>query len=81
MSVAVAAQWIANLVISWTFPIMNDNTWLTSIFNHGFSYWIYGIMGVLAALFVYKLVPETKGRTLEDMEHLWIRKKKSAPIE
>ncbi|MEX0982647.1 MAG: D-xylose transporter XylE [Bacteroidales bacterium] len=81
MSVAVAAQWIANLVISWTFPIMNDNTWLTSIFNHGFSYWIYGIMGVLAALFVYKLVPETKGRTLEDMEHLWIRKKKAAQVE
>jgi MFS transporter, SP family, xylose:H+ symportor len=81
MSVAVAAQWIANLVISWTFPIMNDNTWLTSVFNHGFSYWIYGIMGVLAALFVYKLVPETKGRTLEDMEHLWIRKKKKVTIE
>ena len=81
MSVAVAAQWIANLVISWTFPIMNDNTWLTSVFNHGFSYWIYGIMGVLAALFVYKLVPETKGRTLEDMEHLWIKKKKAGPIE
>jgi MFS transporter, SP family, xylose:H+ symportor len=81
MSVAVAAQWIANLVISWTFPIMNDNTWLTSVFNHGFSYWIYGIMGVLAALFVYKLVPETKGRTLEDMEHLWIRKKKTTPVE
>jgi SP family xylose:H+ symportor-like MFS transporter len=81
MSVAVAAQWIANLVISWTFPIMNDNTWLTSVFNHGFSYWIYGIMGVLAALFVYKLVPETKGRTLEDMEHLWAKKKKASPAE
>lgn len=75
MSVAVAAQWIANLVISWTFPIMNDNSWLTSVFNHGFSYWIYGVMGILAALFVYKLVPETKGRTLEEMEQLWIKKK------
>ena len=75
MSIAVAAQWIANLIISWTFPIMNDNTYLTGIFNHGFAYWIYGLMGLLAALFIYKLVPETKGRTLEDMEHLWIKKK------
>jgi MFS transporter, SP family, xylose:H+ symportor len=71
MSVAVAAQWIANLIISWSFPMMNDNTWLTDKFNHGFAYWIYGVMGILAALFVWKLVPETKGKTLEEMENLW----------
>lgn len=71
MSIAVAAQWIANLIISWTFPMMNDNTWLTGIFHHGFSYWIYGIMGILAAWFVWKLVPETKGKSLEEIEHIW----------
>ena len=71
MSIAVAAQWIANLLISWTFPILNDNSWLTAIFNHGFSYWIYGLMGFLAAVFVWKLVPETKGRTLEEIEKIW----------
>ncbi len=74
MSIAVAAQWIANLAISWTFPIMNDNTWLTATFNHGFSYWIYGLMGLLAAFFMWKLVPETKGKTLEEMESLWKKK-------
>ena len=71
MSIAVAAQWIANWIISLTFPIMNDNQWLTKQFNHGFSYWIYGVMGILAALFMWKLVPETKGKTLEEMERLW----------
>jgi MFS transporter, SP family, xylose:H+ symportor len=71
MSIAVAAQWIANWIISLTFPMMNDNHWLTKQFNHGFSYWIYGVMGILAALFVWKLVPETKGKTLEEMEKLW----------
>ena len=71
MSIAVAAQWIANWVISLSFPIMNDNQWLTKQFNHGFSYWIYGVMGILAAVFVWKLVPETKGKTLEEMEKLW----------
>ncbi len=71
MSIAVAAQWIANFVVSWTFPMLNDNKWLTEQFNHGFAYWIYGLMGLLAALFVWKLVPETKGKTLEEMEDLW----------
>jgi SP family xylose:H+ symportor-like MFS transporter len=71
MSIAVAAQWIANWIISLTFPMMNDNQWLTQQFNHGFSYWLYGIMGILAALFMWKLVPETKGKTLEEMEKLW----------
>ncbi len=74
MSIAVAAQWIANLIISWTFPMMNDNTWLTERFHHGFTYWIYGVMGILAALFVWKLVPETKGKSLEDMEFIWKKK-------
>jgi SP family xylose:H+ symportor-like MFS transporter len=71
MSIAVAAQWIANFVVSWTFPMMNDNKWLSDQFNHGFAYWIYGVMGVLAAIFMWKLVPETKGKTLEEMEDLW----------
>ena len=71
MSIAVASQWIANLVISWTFPIMNESTILTRLFSHGFSYWIYGLMGFLAAWFVIKLVPETKGKTLEEIEGIW----------
>lgn len=71
MSIAVATLWIANLIVSWTFPILNDNLWLTMKFNHGFSYWIYGFMGILAALFVYRFVPETKGKSLEEIEKLW----------
>lgn len=71
MSIAVAAQWIANWIVSLTFPIMNDNVKLIEKFNYGFSYWIYGIMGILAAIFIWKLVPETKGKTLEEMEKLW----------
>jgi SP family xylose:H+ symportor-like MFS transporter len=74
MSIAVAAQWIANLLISWTFPILDGNTWLTEQFNHGFAYWIYGFMGLLAAVFVWKLVPETKGRSLEELEGFWKKK-------
>lgn len=71
MSIAVAAQWIANWVVSTTFPMMNDNQQLIEKFHYGFSYWIYGIMGIIAAIFMWKLVPETKGKTLEEMEKLW----------
>jgi hypothetical protein len=41
------------------------------MFNHGFAYWIYGGMSVLAVLFVIRFVPETKGRSLEAIQHLW----------
>lgn len=74
MSIAVAVQWLANLIVSWTFPVMNENTALTALFHHGFAYWVYGVMGILAALFVWKMVPETKGRTLEDIEKIWKKK-------
>ena len=71
LSIAVAAQWLSNLIVSWTFPMMNDNQSLTNMFNHGFAYWIYGVMGILAAIFVSRWVPETKGRSLEDIEKIW----------
>jgi SP family xylose:H+ symportor-like MFS transporter len=71
MSIAVASMWIANLIISWTFPMLNESTVLIRLFNHGFSYWIYGLMGILAAWFVMKMIPETKGKTLEEIEGTW----------
>jgi MFS transporter, SP family, xylose:H+ symportor len=74
MAVAVATVWISNYIVSWTFPMMDKSTFLISTFNHGFSYWIYGSMGILAAIFVWKVVPETKGKTLEEMENIWTRK-------
>ncbi|WP_349663841.1 D-xylose transporter XylE [Cellulophaga lytica] len=74
LAVAVAAQWIANYFVSWTFPMMDKNSYLVEKFNHGFTYWVYGLMGVLAALFVWKFIPETKGKTLEEMNDLWTKK-------
>jgi MFS transporter, SP family, xylose:H+ symportor len=71
MALAVAVQWIANYIVSWTFPILDNNPWLVSHFRHGFAYWIYGVMGILAAVFMWRMVPETKGRTLEQMEAIW----------
>jgi MFS transporter, SP family, xylose:H+ symportor len=71
MALAVAMQWIANYLVSWTFPILDKNPYLVEHFKHGFAYWIYGGMSILAAFFMWKFVPETKGRTLEQMEGMW----------
>ena len=71
LAIAVAAQWASNYLVSATFPIMNNNTYLTETFNNGFAYWIYGVMSFIAGYFVWKFVPETKGKKLEDMDSLW----------
>jgi len=70
MSLATATVWITDLIISWTFPILDDNTWLNEKFHHGFAYWIYALMCILAVIFVWKKVPETRGKTLEEIEKL-----------
>lgn len=71
LAIAVAAQWIANYLVSWTFPIMDKNSYLITHFNHAFSYWVYGVISILAAIFMWKFVPETKGKSLEEIEKLW----------
>ena len=64
VAIAVAAQWIANFVVSSTFPFLIG-------VNEPFTYYLYGAMSILSAFFVWKMVPETKGKTLEEMEKLW----------
>jgi len=74
MSIAVAAQWIANFVVSQTFPMLDGSSALNAAFNHGFAYWLYGVGAILAGLFVLRFVPETKQRSLEAIESMWGKK-------
>lgn len=66
VAIAVAAQWAANYFISSTYPMMME-------FSGGFTYGFYGLMSILSAIFVWKFVPETKGKTLEQMEAIWTK--------
>ena len=67
IAIAVTAQWAANYLISSTYlPMMQ--------FSGAFTYGFYGVMSVLSLIFVWKMVPETKGKTLEEIEKLWIKK-------
>lgn len=70
VAIAVAFQWIFNFIVSSTFVPMYEMGG-ESHFGHIFAYALYGVICVAAALFVYKMVPETKGKTLEDMTNLW----------
>ena len=76
MSIAVAAQWLANYFVSQTFPIVVESdanklqidggTW-----NNALPYFIFSGFIVIIILFVWKFIPETKGKTLEEMETLF----------
>ena len=65
VAIAVAFQWIFNYIVSSTFPALYD-------FSPMFAYsFIWHNLCVAAAIFVWRWVPETKGKTLEDMSKLW----------
>lgn len=68
VAIAVAFQWIFNFIVSSSFVPMCDSL------GYLFTYGLYGTICVIAAIFVWKLVPETKGKTLEDMSKLWKKK-------
>jgi MFS family permease len=65
MSVAVTALWIASFILTYTFPL----------FNHALgaakTFWIYAAICVAGFVFIKARVPETKGKTLEQIEKLW----------
>jgi predicted MFS family arabinose efflux permease len=65
MAVSTAANWGANFLVSMTFPIMT--TWLGS----ASTFLIYAALGVVTLFFVIAKVPETKGKTLEEISKLW----------
>ena len=82
MAIAVAFQWIFNFIVSSSFVPMYNMTLgdMGESFGHFFVYALYGSICILAAWFVSRLVPETKGKSLEQMSQLWASKsKKAAP--
>jgi len=73
MSLATFGLWTANFVVSQTFPMMDENPWLISRFNHGFPFYVYAAFCVVLVVVVWLGVPETKGRSLEEIETHWIQ--------
>lgn len=70
MSAVTVTNWAMNLIVAVTFLS------LVSFIGHAFTFWLYGFIAIGAWIFFYKLVPETKGKTLEQIEEHWRKGKK-----
>ena len=69
MSVAVAAQWAANYVVSQSFPmVMGSETNNSAPWNGSLPYFIFIVFILVIVYITYKFIPETKGKTLEEIE-------------
>ena len=62
MSLAVTALWIACFILTYTFPILN------STLGSSGTFWLYAVICVAGFLFILLKLPETKGKTLEQIE-------------
>jgi SP family arabinose:H+ symporter-like MFS transporter len=69
MSVASFTVWVSCFIVARTFPILNDSPHV----GPAITFWIYSAISLLAFLMVFLMVPETKGRSLEEIEEYWRR--------
>ena len=67
MSVGTFALWSACFILTYTFPLLNQ------LLKASGTFWLYGFICVLGFWFIFKKLPETKGRSLEEIEHELIK--------
>jgi sugar porter (SP) family MFS transporter len=72
LGLAAFFLWAADYAVTQTFPVMDaKDSWLVRMMNHAFPFYVYSAFCVVLGLVVWRLVPETKGRTLEQIEEEW----------
>lgn len=62
MAVATVSLWTASFLLTYSFPFLNK------LLNASGTFWLYGFISVMGFLFIWKKLPETKGKTLEEIE-------------
>jgi SP family arabinose:H+ symporter-like MFS transporter len=67
MSVAAFTVWVSCYIVAQTFPMLNDNPSI----GPALTFWIYAGVSLASFVFVLAFIPETKGRTLEQIERMW----------
>ncbi len=65
MAVATTSLWLACFVLTYTFPLLNAAA------GTGLTFWLYGVICLAGFVFIYRNLPETKGKTLEEIEKVW----------
>ena len=73
MSIATLMLWIADFAVSETVPWMFHHLGPTENVGRAATFGIYAVMCAVAFVFVALMVPETKGKTLEEIEQSWLR--------
>jgi MFS transporter, SP family, xylose:H+ symportor len=71
VAIASIALWAANFLVSQSFPMMTSSAWLLRHFHNSFPFFVYAGFCVVEVVFVWKLIPETKGRSLEEIAQSW----------
>lgn len=72
MSIAVAVQWAMNYVVSQSFPVVVESEANNSApWNGSLPYFIFIAFILLIVFVTYKFIPETKGKSLEELEEIW----------
>jgi sugar porter (SP) family MFS transporter len=75
LGLATFFLWMADYAVTQTFPIMDaKDSWFVRHFNHAFPFYVYAAFCGVLILLVWLRVPETKGRSLEEIERFWGRK-------
>lgn len=67
-AIASMALWLGNYVVSQSFPPMLASA------GPAITFWIFGVLSLVTFVFTWRIVPETKGKSLEDIESLWMSK-------
>jgi SP family arabinose:H+ symporter-like MFS transporter len=67
MSLAALTVWASCYIVAQTFPMLNDNPAI----GPAKTFWMYALVSLFAFVFVLAFLPETKGRTLEEIETMW----------
>jgi MFS transporter, SP family, xylose:H+ symportor len=74
LGLATFFLWISDYVVTQTFPIMDaKDSWFVRNFNHAFPFYIYAAFCLVLIAVLWRLVPETKGKSLEQIERSWTK--------
>jgi len=71
IAISTAALWVSNFVVSQTFPMLDENPALIVHFGHGFPFFLYAGFCIVEMYFVWRSLPETKNRSLEEISSWW----------
>jgi MFS family permease len=72
LGLATFFLWTADYIVTQTFPLMiARDSWFVKNFNQAGPFYTYAVFCVILVIVVWRLVPETKGRSLEDIDRSW----------